>query len=111
MATEDKDLLMRRVAAWLAVMIVIGFFGIMVLLAVVSIPPANKDTLIQMVGALILAFGGLMGYLYGTSKNAESQNRTIAAQLAAAAPLPLAGPVTVTADPTNPLPVREVTTP
>ena len=73
----DKDLLMRRVAAYLAVLIVGGFFGVLTLLAVHVVPPENKDAFGQLLGALTLAFGGLMGYLYGSSKNAESQNRTI----------------------------------
>lgn len=77
--TDDKDLLMRRVAAYLAVLIVIGFFGVMGMLTFVAVPAANKDTLIQMVGALILAFGGLMGYLYGSSKSGEAKDRALAA--------------------------------
>ena len=92
---DDRDLLMRRIAAALAVLIVLGFFGIMVLLAIVKVPVENKDTLIQMVGALILAFGGLMGYLYGSSKSGEAKDRA----LAAVAAMPVNPPPTVPAAP------------
>ena len=104
--TDDKDLLMRRVAAYLAVLIVIGFFTIMGLLAFKVVPPENKDAFTQMSGALILAFGGLMGYLYGTSKGAEAQNRAIAATaLPAASALIAAAP---SGKPGDPVSVTEV---
>jgi hypothetical protein len=100
----DKDLLMRRIAAYLSVVIVLGFFGIMVMLAMVKVPPDNKDTLIQMVGALILAFGGLMGYLYGSSKNSEATSRALTT--IATAPVAPAGMVKV--DDSVPVRVEEV---
>ncbi len=112
MNDDDKDLLMRRIAAYLAVLIVVGFFSIMVLLAMVSIPAPNKDTVIQMVGALILAFGGLMGYLYGSSKSGEAKDRAIAA-VAMAPPVvvppaipPVVAPMKI--DDTTPIRTEEV---
>lgn len=107
---DDKDLLMRRIAAYLAVAIVLGFFGIMVLLTVVKIPPENKDTFIQMAGALILAFGGLMGYLYGSSKSGEAKDRALASVAmapAVVAPVP-AVPATVKIDDEKPIRTHEV---
>jgi hypothetical protein len=93
MPTDDKDLLMRRVAAYLAVIIVLGFFGIMVLSMFHEVPTTNKDSVTQMQGALILAFGGLMGYLYGSSKSADATNRAMAAAIP---PAPLATPAAPT---------------
>lgn len=96
MVHEDKDLLMRRVAAYVAVLVTVGFFIIMGLLLFVSVPPESKDTLNQMLGALTLAFGGLMGYLYGSSKNSEAVSRAVTA-MAVGAPVvdPVPQPVEI----------------
>lgn len=85
---EDKDLLMRRVAAYCAVIVVVGFFAIMTMQFFFVVPSGNKDGFNQGLGALILAFGGLMGYLYGSSKNSEAVSRAVTA-MAVGAPPPL----------------------
>lgn len=77
-STTDKDLLMRRVAAYVAALIVIGFFVILGVLMFREVPTGNKETVIQMLGALILSLGTLMGYLYGSSKSTESKDRLLA---------------------------------
>lgn len=102
MTNEDKDLLMRRVAAYCAVLVVIGFFSILAMQFFFEIPKVNKDGFNQMIGALILAFGGLMGYLYGASKNGEATSRAMTALATSVVP-----PVTPTTDPTtaDPMPV------
>lgn len=75
---DDKDLLMRRVAAYVAVLIVLGFFGCAAVLAFHEVPDKNNSVLQQLLGALTLAFGTLMGYLYGSSKSSESKDRLLA---------------------------------
>ncbi len=92
----DRDALMRRVAAALAVVVVLGFFSVFVMLAFFEVPASNKDTFTQMSGALILAFGGLMGYLYGSTKNSEAKDRALAAQATnGTQPLVVSPPATV----------------
>jgi hypothetical protein len=81
MQHDDKDLLMRRVAAYLAIVVVLGFLGLGVMLTFREIPAANKETFLQFTGALTLAFGGLMGFLYGrsTASDAADHARNAAA--------------------------------
>ena len=105
----DKDLLMRRVGAYLAVLIVAGYFAVLLGLFFKVIPTENKESFTQMQGALLLAFGTLIGYLYGSSKNSESTARTIAAMaLAPPAPPPPTDPQVVKIDDTEPVAVKEV---
>lgn len=107
---EDKDLLMRRVAAYCAVIVVVGFFAIMTMQFFFVVPSGNKDGFNQGLGALILAFGGLMGYLYGSSKNSEAVSRAVTA-MAVGAPPPLdpaPPPVPVTIQNESPVDVSVV---
>lgn len=109
---EDKDLLMRRVAAYCAVIVVVGFFAIMTMQFFFVVPSGNKDGFNQGLGALILAFGGLMGYLYGSSKNSEAVSRAVTAMAVGAPPPsqpdPDAPPVPVTIQNESPVDVSVV---
>lgn len=93
--TPDKDLLMRRVSAAIATLVVAGFFALGAMLIFVKVPPDNKEMFLQYSGALILAFGGLMQFLFNRS-NSEAQNRNsasvAAAAVAAVLPVPAAPP-------------------
>lgn len=84
MLEPDRDLLMRRVSAYLAVIVVLGFLGLGVMLTFYEVPASNKETFLQFTGALTLAFGGLMGFLYGRSTNSDVRDRAAAAAAAAA---------------------------
>lgn len=120
-AVADQDLFMRVVAGICAILIVFGFFGITILLMFRPIVEGNTALLNQLLGALTLAFGGLMGYLYGrssigdTRSRAEAQAKILEASASPPPPPPPAGPtdssgkpiVKVEADPAHPLPVTE----
>ena len=80
----DKDLLMRYVSAGIATLLVLGFFALGAMLLFVAVPSGNKEMFLQYSGALILAFGGLMQFLFNRS-NSEAQNRNTASVAAAAA--------------------------
>lgn len=113
MAVEDKDLLMRRVAAYCAVIVVVGFFAIMTMQFFFVVPSGNKDGFNQGLGALILAFGGLMGYLYGSSKNSEAVSRAVTAMAVGAPvePAPTPSPLPVEIQNAEPVDVAVVKPP
>jgi len=66
-----KDIFMYALGA----LIVIGFFAIVVMLIM---RPELKDSLNLVIGALIGAFGTVVGYFYGSSKGSAEKNEIIA---------------------------------
>jgi lipopolysaccharide export LptBFGC system permease protein LptF len=58
----------------LAALIVICFFGFIALLLFMPIPKENTETLNLGAGALLIAFGTVVGYFFGSS--AGSQRKT-----------------------------------
>lgn len=51
----------------LGALIVLCFFAVIVLLIVKGVPSDNKEALLLILGALISAFTGVVGYFYGSS--------------------------------------------
>jgi hypothetical protein len=80
----DKDLLIRWVAAIVAILLVCAVIGCIPLFTFYEVKQGNKELLLGIVGALTLAFGGLMGYLYGRSSSQDQVNRVKATAVAAA---------------------------
>jgi hypothetical protein len=60
---KAKDLFQYSLGA----LVVIGFFGLLIVLANQAIPAENKDLLNLTVGALIGSFATVVGYFYGSS--------------------------------------------
>ena len=58
----------------LAALIVVCFFGFIALLLFMPIPKENVETLNLAAGALLIAFGTVVGYFFGSS--AGSQRKT-----------------------------------
>jgi hypothetical protein len=102
---------MRVIAGICAILIVAGFFGITATLMFREVVQSNTALLNQMLGALTLAFGGLMGYLYGRSSASDVRTRAEAQAkvVEAAKPTPHhrhhprrhQGPLTKTASPSS----------
>ena len=69
--TRLKQLEIMRVLAYgnLA-----GFFLVLVLLLFIELPESGHDALIQMLGALTISFGLLMGYFFGTSASSTNKD-------------------------------------
>lgn len=59
--------------------VVLGFFGFVALLFfnAKQIDPSVKDSLTQISGALIAAFGGVVGFWLGTSLSSAAKDQTI----------------------------------
>ena len=54
--------------------IIVGFFTVMVFLAVIDIPTASKDMFYIVLGALVSKFSTVVDYFYGTSKGSSDKN-------------------------------------
>ena len=70
MNRHTKEILQYTFAA----LIVTCFFGILLVLFWVEIPITNTETLNLAIGALLTAFGTVVGYFFGSS--AGSQRKT-----------------------------------
>lgn len=87
-AAADRDSARRRevelkdrTPAVLAAFVTIGFFGLLLLMAFRDLPAANETALNIMLGTLGAAFGGVIGYYFGST--AGSQQKTAALATAA----------------------------
>lgn len=72
----------------LAILIVIGFFGVLAFLGLKGIPEnsATHDVLMILVGALAASFANVLGYYFGSSKGEGEKSQTLAAALDKATP-------------------------
>lgn len=63
----------------ISVLVIFGFFGFVFALFFYakSIDPTVRDVVTQISGALIAAFGGVIGYWLGTSLSSTSKDQTI----------------------------------
>jgi len=57
---------------------VIGVFLIVFILTRKEVPPANKDLLNIVIGSLVMNFGQIVGYFFGSSKSSSDKNDIIA---------------------------------
>jgi hypothetical protein len=75
------DTFNRRVQAFLAVAITLGFFGVIAaLMWRGAIAPDIKDILLVLLGALLASWKELTGYFFGSSSASAKKDDTIAAQ-------------------------------
>jgi hypothetical protein len=67
-------------------LVVVGFFGsfAMLLTKPDTISEINREPVMMMIGALIAAFSGLMGFFFGSSAGSARKTDIIAKQSAAA---------------------------
>lgn len=83
---------MIKASTLLATAVALTVNGALLGLFFVPIPEANRDVIIQLIGALMAGFNLVLGYYFGSTKGAADKNQTIAqltdvaAQAAAAAP-------------------------
>jgi len=63
----------------ISVIVILGFFGFVFALFFFarSIDPSVKESLTQISGALIAAFGGVVGFWLGTSLSSAGKDHTI----------------------------------
>lgn len=69
MGNKYKELYMYLLGA----LIVIAFFITIYLLVKISMPEANKDLLLIVIGALVAKFGDVVGYFFGSSKSSADK--------------------------------------
>ena len=62
----------------LAALIIVGFFAVLLLLVILTIPKENVDAILLALGALISAFSGVIGYFFGSSMSSAKKDATIA---------------------------------
>jgi hypothetical protein len=61
----------------LGALVVVGFFGLLVVLAVTTIPTENKDIMLMVVGGLIGSFVTVVGYYFGSSSGSSAKDKII----------------------------------
>lgn len=74
---ELKDrmrVMQMRVMAWLAFIITIGYFGAMASLMLLPIPDDSHEVLLVMLGTLGTAWGGIIGYFFGSSAGSANKD-------------------------------------
>ena len=78
---SNKTSPIKRVKDWamfvLAALIIIGFFGVLIMLVFHEIPDKNKDALNLILGALIASFSALVSYFFGSSKGSSDKNELL----------------------------------
>jgi CDP-diglyceride synthetase len=67
---KPKEIYMYALGA----LIVVGFFFILWIVFVRSMPGPNKDLGLLVIGALVSKFGDVVGYFFGSSKGSADKN-------------------------------------
>jgi hypothetical protein len=75
----------------LAMTVTAGFFGVLLLMAFQPLPSANKDLVNVIVGALGMAWVGIIGYYFGTSVGPMRKAELLAKPTVAVNPFHVAG--------------------
>lgn len=65
---KDKKELLKYIFGWV---IVLTFFGTLILLFIYPIPPGNKDVVLLGAGTLFTAFITVVNYEYGSSSGSQ----------------------------------------
>jgi hypothetical protein len=76
MQTETKD----WVPKLLAIVITLGFFGILVWMLVQGMPQTGTEALLMMLGALGTAWTGVVNFYYGSSAGSKAKNDILASK-------------------------------
>jgi hypothetical protein len=76
MQTETKD----WVPKLLAIVITVGFFGILVWMLVQGMPQTGTEALLMMLGALGTAWTGVVNFYYGSSAGSKAKNDLLASK-------------------------------
>lgn len=83
-AANDRDSARRReqavrdrMPAILALLVTLGFFGMLAFMAISDIPGANRDLLTVMLGALGAAWTSVVGYFFGSSAGSAEKTRLL----------------------------------
>ena len=79
-----------RVMSILAFIITLGYFGAMAALMLMPIPQDSHEVLLVMLGTLGTAWGGIIGYFFGSS--AGSAQKDIINRPQSPEPIPLSQP-------------------
>jgi len=66
-----------RMPAFLAVVLTVGFFGVLLLLAYHAVPDKSRDVFMILLGALTVGFKDALGYYLGSSASSEAKNEII----------------------------------
>jgi membrane-bound ClpP family serine protease len=74
MQTQTNDWIPRV----LALMITVGFFGILVWMLVKGMPSTGTEALLMMLGALGTAWTGVVNFYYGSSAGSKAKNDMLA---------------------------------
>lgn len=73
MQAQDKS----KIPATLAIMLTVGFFTLLGLMAFKDIPTENKDVLNLMVGSLGTAWITMIAFYFGSSRGSQGKDETI----------------------------------
>lgn len=62
----------------IACVVILGFFGILMVMMFKDLPPSSKEAALIMLGALGSAFTGVISYYYGSTSGSAEKNRLLA---------------------------------
>jgi len=61
----------------LASLVTLGFFALLYILVFHAIPETNKDILNIVIGSLISAFTGVVGFFFGSSQSSQDKTEIL----------------------------------
>lgn len=77
-ARAREETVKDKLPAVLAIFVTIGFFGALLFLCLHSIPDANHDAFMMLLGALGTAWTGIIAYYFGSSAGSAKKDSVIA---------------------------------
>ena len=67
----------RILQALLGVIVALGFFGALWVVATMTIPDANRDAFTMILGALVGSFTTVIGYAFGSSVGSQRKDEML----------------------------------
>lgn len=76
------------VQATLAILVTLGFFGVLLLVLLHGLPADASNSVLILLGSLGTVFGGVYGYYFGSSMGSANKEETIKTLAGSNVPLP-----------------------
>jgi hypothetical protein len=77
-AREREMTIKDKIPAILAILITVGFFGVLTYMLLKPIPPTGHDAMLLMLGSLSTAWAAVVGYYFGSSAGSAQKTDLLA---------------------------------